>query len=286
MKRLSLNPETRKSLPGNFIDLPSGTTHYELSRPGSKDLVVHVHGFSTPYYIWEPTFQALKSSGFSVLRYDLLGRGYSDRPRTIYDLDLFLRQLVQLINSLKIDQPFHLVGLSFGAWISTQYCNHSPEIVKSLTLISPLVSGIPLMKNSIFNLPWIGDLFFYTYYSKHILPKNQSSDFFNAGKHPDWEIKFLDQLRYAGFNQAILSTYRQIRYVDWHSIYSNFSKKEIPLQIIWGKEDQTINRLEIECLQQMIPNHQLVLVDQTGHIPHYEKPEVVSTKMVEFLNKV
>jgi pimeloyl-ACP methyl ester carboxylesterase len=286
MKQLSLNSETQKSLPGNFIDLPSGTTHFEFSQLGSNDLVVFVHGFSTPYYIWEPTFQALRSSGFSVLRYDLLGRGYSDRPRTTYDLDLFVRQLVELINSLKIDQPFYLVGLSFGAWISAQYCNQSPEIVKSLTLISPLVSGIPLMKNSIFNLPWIGDLFFHAYYSKYVLPRCQSSDFYNAGKHPDWETKFLDQMRYTGFNQAILSTYRQIRNVDWHSIYSNFSKKEISLQIIWGKEDQTINRGEIECLQHMIPNHQLVLIDQAGRIPHYEKPDLVSEKMIELLNKV
>lgn len=37
-----------------------------------------MHGFSVPYYIWEPTFAALVQAGLRVLRYDLYGRGYSD----------------------------------------------------------------------------------------------------------------------------------------------------------------------------------------------------------------
>jgi len=285
LKRLPLISETRKSLPGNFIDLPSGTTHYELTNPGNKDQVVLIHGFSAPFYTWDPTVKALNSAGFSVLRYDLLGRGYSDRPRTSYNLDLFVDQLSQLIDSLEINRSFHLAGLSFGAWISTQFCNYTPELVKSLTLISPLVSGTPLLKNSIFNLPWIGELFFYAYFSRFVLPKSQSSDFFDASNYPDWEKKFLDQMRFGGFNQAILSTYRQIQSVDWQSIYMNFSRTKIPLQIIWGKEDRTIDRGEIDCLQQLIPNHQLVMVDQAGHIPHYERSDLVSAKMIGFFNE-
>jgi pimeloyl-ACP methyl ester carboxylesterase len=242
LKRLPLNSETRKSLPGNFIELPSGTTHFDLSNQGNKNQVVLVHGFSTPPYTWDPTVKDLTSAGFSVLRYDLLGRGYSDRPRISYNLDLFIDQLSQLIGSLDINKPFHLVGLSFGAWISTKFCNYFPEIVKSLTLISPLVSGAPLMKNSIFDLPLIGELFFYAYFSRFVLPKSQSSDFFDANKFPDWEKKFREQMRFDGFSQAILSTYRQIRSVDWQSVYKNFSGKEIPLQIIWGKKDRTIDR--------------------------------------------
>lgn len=121
LERLTLNPRTRKSLQGSFVDIPSGTTHFELSNPNGKDFVVLVHGFSTPYYTWDPMFKALTDSGFSVLRYDLLGRGYSDRPRTAYDLDLFVDQLSQLIDTLKLKKPFHFIGLSFGSWISTQY---------------------------------------------------------------------------------------------------------------------------------------------------------------------
>jgi pimeloyl-ACP methyl ester carboxylesterase len=286
LKLLTLNTETRASLQGSFVNIPSGTTHYDLSNLSGKDPVVLVHGFSTPYYIWDPTFKALSAAGFSVLRYDLLGRGYSDRPRTVYNLDLFVSQLSQLIDYLNIKKPFHLIGLSFGSWISTQYSNHFPENVNSLTLISPLVSGKPLSKNSVLNIPWIGEMFFHGYFSRFVLSQNQSSDFFDANLHPDWEEKFKDQMRYRGFNQAILSTYRQIRHVDWRSIYGIFSQQDIPLQIYWGEEDQTINRGEIACLQQSVTNSQLIQINHAGHIPHYEMPEVVSVKLIEFLEKI
>jgi pimeloyl-ACP methyl ester carboxylesterase len=285
LEHLTLNPRTRKSLQGSFVELLSGTTHYELSHPDGKDFVVLVHGFSTPYYIWDPTFNSLADAGFSVLRYDLLGRGYSDRPRSVYDLDLFVNQLCQLIEILEIKKPFHLIGLSFGSWISTQYCNLFPQDIQSLTLISPLVSGKPLSKTAVFTLPWIGEIYFHGYYSRLMLPQSQSSDFFDASQHPDWENKFLDQMRFRGFSQAILSTYRHIRLVDWRSIYENFSRQEIPLQIFWGKEDQTVNRAEIACLQQMVLGSQLIQIDQAGHIPHYEQPEIVSKKMIKFIKK-
>lgn len=93
-------------------------------------------------------------------------------------------------------------------------------------------------------------------------------------------------MRYRGFNQAILSTFRQIRRVDWRSIYENFSRLEIPLQIFWGEADRMVNREEIDCLQQMVPVSQLIQINQAAHIPHYEKPDMVSAKMIEFLKKM
>ncbi len=85
-----LDESTRAGAGGSFIRLSDGCTHYELGGPENGEAVVLVHGFSVPYFIWDPTFQALTSSGFRVLRFDLYGRGFSDRPRLEYALDLFV----------------------------------------------------------------------------------------------------------------------------------------------------------------------------------------------------
>lgn len=127
---------------------------------------------------------------------------------------------------------------------------------------------------------------FHGYFSRFVLSQSQSSDFYDASEYPDWENKFLNQMKYKGFNRAILSTYRQISRVDWKSLYEGFSQQNIPLQIFWGKEDLTINRIEIACLQQIVPGSHLIQIEHAGHIPHYEKPEVVSEKMIEFLKKI
>jgi len=39
-----------------FIELPNGVVHYEFGGPVDGEMVVLVHGFSVPAYIWDPTF--------------------------------------------------------------------------------------------------------------------------------------------------------------------------------------------------------------------------------------
>ena len=136
----SLDQQSRASAPGQFAELPDGMVHYEFTQSEGKAIVVLVHGFSVPYYVWDPTVDAILEAGFGVLRYDLYGRGYSDRPQTEYDLDLYVDQLHELLYKIKIDDPIYLVGLSQGAPIVAAYANRYPDQVEkspSLTLNNP-----------------------------------------------------------------------------------------------------------------------------------------------------
>ncbi len=82
-EKITLSDTVRVSLPGQFVKLPLGVVHYELAGPENAPTVVLVHGFSVPYYIWDPTFEALTRAGFRVLRYDLYGRGFRTGPKPI-----------------------------------------------------------------------------------------------------------------------------------------------------------------------------------------------------------
>lgn len=119
-KTKELNALARKGASGSFVQLSDGFTHYELSNPHARDAerVVLVHGFSVPYFIFDPTSAFLTQSGFRVLRYDLLGRGFSDRPAT-----------------LQLAQPVSLVGVSTGGPITAAFTAHSPDRVDRLVLI-------------------------------------------------------------------------------------------------------------------------------------------------------
>jgi pimeloyl-ACP methyl ester carboxylesterase len=127
-----LNEKTRKSSGGSYIQLPDGITHYEVSNPEQDDIVVLVHGFSVPYFIFDPTFEFLSRSGFRTLRYDLFGRGFSDRPQTRYDIDLFVRQLADLLDALRFPRPVSLIGLSMGGPITATFTERYPERVNKL----------------------------------------------------------------------------------------------------------------------------------------------------------
>ena len=131
-----LDETARRQADGSFISLTDGITHYELDGPENGRLVVLVHGFSTPYFIFDTTFEFLVNSGFRVLRYDLIGRGYSDRPRVDYNIQLFVRQLKDLLDALGLKQV-NLVGLSMGGPITTSFVSEYPEYVSRQVLIDP-----------------------------------------------------------------------------------------------------------------------------------------------------
>src|SRR6478736_6702893 len=113
-ERLDLTPAVRASAPGAFVALADGYTHYEIAGPASGRTVVLAAGATVPYYIWDPTFAALTTAGFRVLRYDYYGRGYSDRPDIAYTQDLYVRQLAELLDAVHFTDPIDLAGLSYG----------------------------------------------------------------------------------------------------------------------------------------------------------------------------
>ena len=116
-ERLLLEDKARASLPGNSVALSDGVTYYEMGGPPRGNPVVLIHGFSVPNFIWDPTFAALTQAGFRTLRYDLFGRGYSDRPKARYDKALFVRQLAELLEVMKFPQV-DLVSLSMGGVVA------------------------------------------------------------------------------------------------------------------------------------------------------------------------
>jgi len=60
----SLTDVVRQNAGGSFLKLPDGVVHYELAGAEDARTVVLVHGFSVPYYIWDPTCAALLQAGF------------------------------------------------------------------------------------------------------------------------------------------------------------------------------------------------------------------------------
>src|SRR5690349_1974901 len=113
-ERADLDAAARQGVPGKFVTLGDGVTHYDFAGPDTGQRVMLVHGFSVPSYIWDSTVTALTGAGFRVARYDTYGRGYSDRPDVAYTADLYDRPLVELLDSLGRRERVGLMGLSMA----------------------------------------------------------------------------------------------------------------------------------------------------------------------------
>lgn len=284
-EKRTLNNEIRSVLPGQFVTLSDGVVHYELAGPDDAPTVVLVHGFSAPYYIWDPTFDTLVDAGFRVLRYDLYGRGYSDRLEVEYNLDLFSGQLEQLLSALEIDEPVALVGLSFGGPIVARFANQHPDKVRSLVLIDPQVAPVSTAEIFPLDIPLVGEYLMAVYLAPVMLPKSQAADFYRPDRFPDWEDKYRVQMQYTGFRRAILSTIRNMVKVDAVAEYEALGKLGVPTMLLWGQEDQTIPAVDMETVRRLIPDLEFHSVAEAGHIPHYERPEAVNPLLIEFLRR-
>ncbi len=280
-----LNDEARQEIGGSFIRLSDGYTHYELGGPADGKFIVLVHGFSISYFIWDPTFAALTSAGFRVLRYDLFGRGFSDRPRTKYNLDLFVRQLHELLNELKVSQAF-VIGLSMGGAISSGFTVKYPERVLKLILIDPIGTQ-PMPLSWIYKaaiLPGISELILGLVGTEKMV-KSVASDFFDPAHVEKFQNQYRPPMQYHGYKRAILSTLRNKTVDGFPEVYKKLGKLTMPVLLFWGRQDQTLPFEQSKSILELVPRTEFHVIENTGHIPHYEKPEIVNPILINFLSK-
>lgn len=281
-----LNKQTRTGLPGQFIELEDGVVHYELcDSPSNRQTTILVHGFSVPYYIWDPTVAALSKAGIRILRYDLYGRGYTDRPSTVYDLNLFERQLFNLVHQLHIDLPVNLVGISMGGPIVAYFTVQHPEMVQRLCMIDP--AGFSTVKSVALRLiktPFIGEILL-DILGEKVFVGGLANDFYQPHLFPEYQQKYLDQMKYRGFKHALLSTIRQEVTEDQTYIYQQLRSLEIPILVFWGKFDKTFPITTIDNVKSILPSAEIHIINEAGHVPHYEQPDKVNPILISFLQR-
>ncbi len=284
----SRNPEKREltaaaqdAQPGTRVTLPEGRTSMDVSGPDDGEKVMLVHGFSVPSYIWDSTVVALTAAGFRVARYDTWGRGWSDRPDVTYDLGLYERQLLGVLDSLGWRDPVHIAGLSFGGPVTATFTSRHPERVRSLTLVDPAagsIGGAPWM----FKLPLVGPALWQVL-AVPTMADGQLGDFVEPAKWAGWPDKYRPQTQYKGFGRALLRTRRATAGISSDSMYAAAGATGKPTLLIWGTKDTVVPIAEAEGVRKAIPHVQYHPIDGAGHLPHMEQSALVHATMVRFM---
>ena len=280
-----LDDAARSAAGGSFIQLSRGCTHYELAGPDSSEPVVLIHGFSVPYFIWDVTFEALTAAGKRVLRYDLFGRGYSDRPHAAYSLDLFEDQLGELLAALHFEHV-NLIGLSMGGAIAAGFTVKRPERVDRLVLIDPIgTEAMPL--NLLYKtalLPGVSELALSLLGTEKMV-ESLASDFFDPAEVERFKERYRAQMQFRGFKRAILSTLRNKTVNGFPAIYRQLGQLSTPVLLLWGRQDRTLPVEQSQSILRAVPRADFHIIEDSGHIPNCEQPEVVNPMLLEFLNR-
>jgi alpha-beta hydrolase superfamily lysophospholipase len=64
-----------------FIDVDGGRVHYQEAGEKHAPALVLIHGFASSTLVWSKVFLRFAEAGFRVIALDMLGYGYSAKPR-------------------------------------------------------------------------------------------------------------------------------------------------------------------------------------------------------------
>lgn len=255
---------------------------------GEGPPVILLHGFGGSMWQWEHQQTAL-SAHFRVITPDLVGAGFSDKPEIEYRPDQLLDFLVGFMDALQIPQA-NMAGNSMGAGLAIGLALDHPTRVSKLILID----GLP----------------------PHVMEHLASPSLRRAltTSAPSWLVSFGNWL----FGGLMLeSTLREFVY-DPSLLTpavldrSNRNRQRpgqfrapltvgtnLPLWeqnfaprigmithhtlIIWGEEDRVFPLLAGDMLHRSIAGSTFVPIPKAGHIPQWERPDLVNQELITFI---
>lgn len=281
------SPDRREVEYCSFVELSDGMTHYELLGRDEDPLVVLVHGLTSPMFVWDYQIKSLLRSGYRVLRYDLYGRGLSDRPDLRYDAELFHRQLRELLDRVATRSPYGLVGLSLGGAISVGATARESVDPEKMLLIAPagLRTSMPWWFYPA-TLPGVLEAYQYTlgdWCWTSLGARNLSDD---PEKQDKARRHLRRQLEFPGFHRALISTIRHGPIYGIREEYRTFSERSIPVQALWSRLDTVVPSDLHRDLKELLPDAEIRLLREGCHTVNYDRPELVNPPMMDFLGRL
>jgi pimeloyl-ACP methyl ester carboxylesterase len=278
-------------IPRSPIRLTHGPVAFELRRPPSCapdacPLVVLVAGFAVPMVVWDATVPALLAKGFTVLRFDLYGRGLSARPRVEYRPELFAEQMWELVTKLGFRPPFHVIASSMGGVVTAVFAARHPDALDRVVLVSPagLSHDFPVSA-TILRAPGVGPWYFTSQFRHVMLDHLRDNVNADVCVYPRMLAAFYRQLEVPGTADAMYSTFRHTLLGDVREDYRWLGRRHRPTLAVWGAADKVVPPGIVPELYRMIPHLEVSVLRGTGHLPQLERPRAFNALVTTFLGR-
>ncbi|MDA4844114.1 alpha/beta fold hydrolase [Hoeflea poritis] len=281
------NEERRANAPGQTVSLEAGDLYYTRRGPKDGPVVVMVHGFSTPQFVYEQNAAALAEAGYHVVLFDHFGRGWSSRPKARYDAEFFDRELAGLLNALGLNEPIGLVGYSMGGIISAEFAARHPERLSALVLLAPAGLALEPFLGRTFGrlllIPLLGDWLWRICGRAVLLGDPQIKD------HPADDSRCMqgddtEQMRYRGYFPAVLQTWRHLPMRNRDDVFAAASKV-VPMMALFGDCDQVIGLESAARLKRAAPHARVEIMEGGTHGLLYEMHDTVNPILIDFLRQ-
>jgi pimeloyl-ACP methyl ester carboxylesterase len=251
-------------------------------RMGSGPPVVFCHGTPWSSLVWAPFAEGL-SDDFTVYLWDMAGYGESSKAaEQRVDFGVQAELFAALLSEWELDRP-RVVAHDFGGAVS---------------LRAHLLLGVPLgslMLVDVVAIPPTGSPFF-RFVQDHpdVMPRLPPyihnalvKAYIESASHRGLRPEDLGRLvaPWTG-DEGQAAFYRQIAQTDeryLEEIEPRLGKIDIPVRIVWGKQDTWIPHEVGLRLGDLIPQATVELVDGAGHLVQYDAPVALANELRAWL---
>jgi pimeloyl-ACP methyl ester carboxylesterase len=277
-------PEVSDVYKGEFIDIKGDTIRFFQKGEGPDILLIH--GMPGVAEDWESLVKELEKD-YRVTVYDRPGQGLSSFQYNPHPLRYNTEVAAGLITALSLTDVI-IVGHSYGGAIALALAAQDPPGIKGYVLLSP--SSFPTGGFKLFNhlagYPVAGRGFIRIIRGSIIPPAIRTG--MNTAFNPNREYMpdFYYETRINIFIQTkvLVSTSREEAFFnkDINSIKQYYGDIKKPVLIIHGESDKVIPVYVSQDLDSLIPDSQLVVLKETGHMLQYVMPEKIKNEIDAF----
>jgi pimeloyl-ACP methyl ester carboxylesterase len=255
---------------------------------GEGPPVILIHGFGGSMWQWEYQQQALAAS-HRVITVDLLGSGLSDKPDIAYTPEEFLTSFTGFMDALGIERAA-LAGNSMGGGVATAMALTHPNRVDRLILIAgfpdhvkeKLTSKMTRRALDTWAPIWLvklGSWFAGRGMTETVL---EEMVYDHSRLTPAVIERSYRNRQRPGIIPAIMKTGRSLPL--WEEGFARrLGEVRQPVLIIWGDKDAVFPPQVGRDLQKSIPGSALEVIPDAGHLPQWERPELVNPLILKFL---
>lgn len=260
------------------IQLDDITMCIHHTEPNNKAVILLLHGYTADKHVWT-RFGKHLADDYQLIIPDLAGHGETQfNPDLSYSIEAQARRVIQLLDNLNVP-TVHVVGNSMGGFIAAYLALEYPERVLSAGLIDPAgtrsahPSKMEIMVKQGRN-PF------------HINNKSEFVEFYalTMAKPPYVPDVVIDALA-----EDYIARRQNLEQIFVDFVTSPLLTERLPqlsqhTLLLWGEQDEIIHVSGSENWK-AIPNLELEICPDLGHMPMLENPERTAERYLSFLQK-
>ncbi len=271
------------------IHLSSGTVHYWTYGDAKKPALIMVHGFRGTHHGLE--LIAYELSDFYVIIPDLPGFGESE-PIEKHNLTGYTTFLAAFIKALDLKEPPILLGHSFGSIIASHFAAEYPTLIRKLILINPI--SAPALEGP---KAVMTKLAIFYYWLGRKLPRKASHLWLSArpivlgmsitmtktkDKATRRYIHNQHLTHFSSFNDPGVVA-EAFKTSISHTVAEKAEHIVTPTLLIVGEKDDITPLEKQHEIHTTIASSELFVIENVGHLIHYETPKKAAEAITMFL---